>query len=143
MSAGLRPAGPVVARGLPAALVRTTDIQAAKPAAGALQTFAECSCPVWEGEAPALVVPTREVRPARVAAATVRRVRWRMNEPASVRDERPRADHAHGITVMLGQRARNQSRLQPKMCSVPSRACPYGTSPCGSMASSPLQDRSQ
>src|SRR5665811_2561445 len=99
MLAGPRPLGVAVARGLPAASVRTTDIQAAKPAAGALQTFAECSCPVWAGEAPALVVPTIEVRPARVAAATVRRVRWRMNEPASVRDERPRVEHAHGITV--------------------------------------------
>jgi len=55
---------------LPAASVRTTDIQAASPAPGALQTLAECSCPVWEGVAPAVVTPTIEVRPARVAAVT-------------------------------------------------------------------------
>ena len=79
---GPKPAGVVVTVGLPAASVRTSDLHAALPAAGAPHIFAEYRCPVGEGATLATVVATIVVRLARVAAETVRRARWRLNEPA-------------------------------------------------------------
>jgi hypothetical protein len=58
--------------GLPFASVRTFDMHPAAPAVGTAQTLAECSCPAWEGAAPATVAPAIVVSPVRVAAVTAR-----------------------------------------------------------------------